>query len=50
MERARTIVAEGTSAERQIAKYQESLEAGASTEEALKAVVDHLIEDTAPKV
>ncbi len=50
VERARTIVAEGTSAERQIAKYQESLEAGASTEEALKAVVDHLIEDTAPKV
>ncbi|HJR86356.1 MAG TPA: carboxylate-amine ligase [Acidimicrobiia bacterium] len=47
VERARTIVAEGTSAERQIAKYQESREAGASTEEALKAVVDHLIEDTA---
>ena len=50
VKRARIIVAEGTSAERQIAKYQESLEAGASTEEALKAVVDHLIEDTAPKV
>ncbi|HKZ18818.1 MAG TPA: carboxylate-amine ligase [Acidimicrobiia bacterium] len=50
VERARTIVAEGTSAERQIAKYQESLEAGASTDEALKAVVDHLIEDTAPKL
>ena len=49
VERARTIVAEGTSAERQIAKYQESREAGASTEEALKAVVDHLIEDTARK-
>ncbi|HJU80502.1 MAG TPA: carboxylate-amine ligase [Acidimicrobiia bacterium] len=50
VERARTIVAEGTSAERQIAKYQESLEAGASTDEALKAVVDHLIEDTVPKL
>lgn len=50
VERARTIVAEGTSAERQIAKYQESLEAGASTDEALKAVVDHLIEDTVPQL
>ncbi|MGH8957787.1 MAG: carboxylate-amine ligase [Acidimicrobiia bacterium] len=50
VERARTIVAEGTSAERQIAKYQESIDEGASSEEALKAVVDHLIEDTAPKI
>ena len=50
VERARTIVAEGTSAERQIARYQQALDAGASTDEALKAVVDHLIEDTAPKL
>jgi carboxylate-amine ligase len=44
------IVAEGTSAERQIATYQDAIEGGASTEEALKRVVDHLIEDTVPKV
>jgi carboxylate-amine ligase len=50
VERARLIVAEGTSAERQIATYQDAIEGGASTEEALKRVVDHLIEDTVPKV
>ena len=43
---ARTIVAEGTSAHRQLAVYEQALGDGAENEEALKAVVDHLIEDT----
>ena len=43
---ARTIVAEGTSAHRQIATYQASLDAGASDHEALQAVVDGLIVDS----
>ena len=43
---ARTIVAEGTSAHRQIAVYEKAMEGGADKREALKAVVDHLIEDT----
>ena len=43
---ARTIVRDGTSAHRQIAVYEEALSGGAENDEALKAVVDHLIEDT----
>lgn len=43
---ARTIVAEGTSAHRQIATYQTALESGASEHEALQAVVDELIVDS----
>ncbi len=43
---ARRIVAEGTSAHRQIATYESSLSSGASEHEALQAVVDELIEDT----
>lgn len=43
---ARTIVQEGTSAHRQISVYEEALSGGAENDEALKAVVDHLIEDT----
>lgn len=43
---ARTIVEEGTSAHRQLAVYEKALADGAAEEEALKAVVDHLIEDT----
>lgn len=43
---ARTIVQEGTSAHRQIAVYEKALGGGADNDEALKAVVDHLIEDT----
>lgn len=43
---ARAIVAGGTSAHRQIAVYNGALESGAGNAEALKAVVDHLIEDT----
>ncbi len=43
---ARAIVAEGTSAHRQIATYQAALEGGASEHEALQAVVDELIVDS----
>lgn len=43
---ARTIVRDGTSAHRQIAVYEKALSDGADNQEALRAVVDHLIEDT----
>lgn len=43
---ARDIVAEGTSADRQIAAYERALSDGASEHEALQAVVDELIVDT----
>jgi carboxylate-amine ligase len=43
---ARAIVAEGTSAHRQIASYQAALESGASEHEALQSVVDELIVDS----
>ncbi len=43
---ARAIVAEGTSAHRQIATYQAALEDGASEHEALQSVVDELIVDS----
>lgn len=43
---ARSIVEEGTSADRQIAAYDRALEGGASEHEALQAVVDELIVDT----
>lgn len=43
---ARKIVAEGTSAHRQLATYESSLSDGATNEEALKAVVDELIVDS----
>lgn len=43
---ARTIVAEGTSATRQIAVYENARDEGAGEREALEAVVDHLIDDT----
>jgi len=46
VERAADLVREGTSADRQMAVYRDEIEAGASEEEALKAVVDHLIVDT----
>jgi carboxylate-amine ligase len=42
----RTIVREGTSAHRQLATYRAAVEDGASEQEALEAVVDHLIVDT----
>jgi carboxylate-amine ligase len=43
---ARTIVEQGTSAHRQIAVYEQALANGSPEAEALKAVVDMLIEDT----
>lgn len=46
VEHARTICRRGTSADRQLAVYQEALEDGASDDEALKAVVDALVADT----
>ena len=46
VQHARTILARGTSAHRQQAIYRRSLDAGATPEEALKAVVDGLISDT----
>jgi len=46
VEHAREVLANGTSAHRQVKTYQQALSQGASEEEALKAVVDMLIEDT----
>ncbi|MFX9299595.1 hypothetical protein ABTO34_20745, partial [Acinetobacter baumannii] len=46
VERAREIVARGTSAHRQIAIYQEALAAGAGEDEALRRVVDWLVEES----
>lgn len=43
---AREIVADGTSADRQLAAYERAKTAGASEHEALQAVVDELIADT----
>ena len=43
---ARTIVAEGTSAHRQLATHEAALADGATADEALMAVVDELIVDT----
>ena len=47
MEHARTIVARGTSADRQVAHYAKLLSQGLSPPDALKGVVDHLIAETA---
>jgi len=46
IEHARTIVARGTSADRQVAHFARLTAEGASREEALKGVVDHLIAET----
>jgi carboxylate-amine ligase len=46
VEHARDIARDGTSADRQRSRYQESLAAGASEREAMEAVVDGLIVDT----
>ncbi len=46
IEHTRTICQRGTSADRQLAAYHRALEEGATTDEALKAVVDLLIADT----
>ena len=47
VEHAREILVCGTSAHRQIATYQEALESGKDEHEALQAIVDMLIEETA---
>ncbi|MGB5209693.1 MAG: carboxylate-amine ligase [Gammaproteobacteria bacterium] len=47
VERARDILTRGTSAHRQVAAYQQALAAGASEHEALQAVVDFLVAETA---
>jgi glutamate---cysteine ligase / carboxylate-amine ligase len=46
VERARTIVSEGTSADRQLAVFYSAVEQGHSHEAALRAVVDHLVTET----
>lgn len=46
LERIRTIAAEGTSADRQIAVFEASMAAGRPKEQALRDVVDHLIVET----
>ncbi len=46
VEHARMIVAEGTSAHRQLATFQSAIEAGADHHQALRAVVDELITDS----
>jgi carboxylate-amine ligase len=44
--RIRDLARDGTSADRQIAAYRAAVDAGASDEEAMRKVVDHLITDT----
>lgn len=46
VERIRSIAAEGTSADRQVAVYERALTDGSSEKVALRAVVDHLIKET----
>jgi len=46
VEHARTIAARGTSADRQLAVYDQAIEAGASVDEAFRDVVDMLIDLT----
>ncbi|MCY3836531.1 MAG: carboxylate-amine ligase [Anaerolineaceae bacterium] len=46
IQRLKSIVAEGSSADRQLAVYQAALADGASEQDALVSVVDHLIQET----
>lgn len=46
VERIRSIAAEGTSADRQVAVYERALTDGHSEKVALRAVVDHLLKET----
>jgi glutamate---cysteine ligase / carboxylate-amine ligase len=43
---ARRILAEGTSADRQLARFASAIDAGATRQEALEVVVDHLVAET----
>ncbi len=47
IEHLRSILTRGTSAHRQLKVYEAALALGASREEALRKVVEHLIEETA---
>lgn len=46
VERARSVVEKGTSADRQIRLYEAALTDGATPEEAMRSIVDYLIEDS----
>jgi carboxylate-amine ligase len=46
LEHLRVIVGEGTSADRQLAAHAAALAAGAGDQEAISAVIDHLVADT----
>ncbi len=46
VEHARTIIARGTSAHWQLRTYREALESGADHDEAVRRIVDMLIEET----
>ena len=46
LEHARTIKARGTSADRQLALYKQKIDDGAAPQDALRAVVDFLVEET----
>jgi len=47
VEQARSIPERGNSARRQVAAYEAAIARGANKREALQAVVDHLIDETA---
>jgi carboxylate-amine ligase len=47
VERLREILGRGTSAHRQLALYEQAVRSGASEPEALRSVVDWLVEETA---
>ena len=49
VEHVRSIVEVGTSADRQVKTYEAAMAGGANNEEALRAVVDYLVEDTQSK-
>ena len=46
IEHARQIASDGTSADRQLKIYREAVEAGQDEEDALRAIVDHLVSET----
>jgi glutamate---cysteine ligase / carboxylate-amine ligase len=50
VEHARTIVEAGTSADRQVKVYKAAVDQGMTNDEALRAVVDYLLEDTLHQV